>query len=104
MHTPTIKTKERQRLSFVFMMRYSSSPWLRSNCKFAYPVRRSPSSLGRSRTWVSRSAATLPCHLDQNNIFPYVYDRPRTYKSQNKLQIDRVYINAIKSIDKPLKK
>ena len=61
----TIKTKERQRLSFVFMMRYSSSSWLRSNCKFAYPVRRSPSSLGRRRTWVSRSVAPLPCHLDQ---------------------------------------
>ena len=49
------------------MMRYSSSPWLRSNCKFAYPVRRSPSSLGRRRTRVSRSVATLPCHLDHKN-------------------------------------
>ena len=74
----TIKTKERHRLSFVFMMRCSSSPWLRSNCKFAYPVRRSPSSLGRRRTWVSRSVATLPCHLDKNNILSYVYDRTRT--------------------------
>ena len=67
MHTLAIKTKERQRLSFVFMIRHSSSPWLRSNCKLAYPVRRSPSSLGRRSTWVSRSVATLPCHLEQKS-------------------------------------
>ena len=39
--------------------------------KFAYPVRRSPSSLGRHRTWVSRSVATLPCHLDQSKRAPF---------------------------------
>ena len=62
-------------LPFVFCLWVLKFPWLLlATTKFAYPTRRSTSSLVRRRVWVSRSEAELPCfalrrmlHLDQKN-------------------------------------
>jgi len=49
-----------------FLVEVLMRTWLRSNCKFAFPARRSTSSLVRRRAWESRSEAELPCHLKKH--------------------------------------
>ena len=39
-----------------------------AKCRFAFPARRSTSSLVRQRAWESRSVAKLPCHSDHMKI------------------------------------
>ena len=62
-----IKKREASPLFFDLIVGTQIQVGLRSKRKFAYPARRSTSSLVRRRAWVSRSEAVLPCHLDQKS-------------------------------------
>ena len=68
------KAKGTARRSFCFFSWCVNSTWLRSNCKFAYPARRSASSLARRRARISRSGVQLPCHLDQLECSQRIYE------------------------------
>ena len=66
--TPTKKARERLDLSLAFLLDVAfSGLFCEAKCRFAFPARRSKSSLVRRRAWESRSAAKLPCHSDQKS-------------------------------------
>ena len=64
------KKQERGSSSLLFFAcRVDSKLFCEAKCRFAFPARRSTSSLVRRRAWESRSVVKLPCHSDQNLCF-----------------------------------
>ena len=64
-HSDQKSKREDEPLSCFFDWCVNLKLFCEVKCRFAFPTRRSTSSLVRQRAWESRSVAKLPCHSDQ---------------------------------------
>ena len=64
-HSDQKSKREEEPLSCFFDWCVNLKLFCEAKCRFAFPARRSTSSLVRQRAWESRSVAKLPCHSDQ---------------------------------------